>query len=413
MQKDLIRHLRDPNLIPPEKQTLLSSIAGQAAAMNMPCYLVGGFVRDILLGKSVNDLDIIVEGDAIQFGESLVKKYGGKLTPHTKFRTAIWHLAPDTLDLITARNETYINPGALPTIKPSTIGDDLLRRDFTINAMAVRVDGEHFGELLDPLNGQADLEKKIIRVLHPRSFMDDPTRIFRAVRYEQRYGFILEHSTLRLINSECFAILNTLSGQRIRHEIDLIFTEENSLKILLRLSDLGVFNRFDPNMPKVNEKYLVLQNSIPPAEFAISVDRVLLGYLLWLLDSPVEVVNALSKRLDFKSELSKAALAMVQLKNDLISRKDFKPSAWTIHLEKIPLAAIYALWLITNEPALKEFIVRWRHVKTKSTGDDLKAHGLPPGPRFGEILSQLRSAWLDGKVHSFEDELRLLETLIR
>lgn len=412
MQKDLIRRLRDPNLIPPEKQTLLSSIAVQAAAMNMPCYLVGGFVRDILLGKSVNDLDIIVEGDAIRLGESLVKKYGGKLTPHTKFRTAIWHLAPDILDLITARNETYLNPGALPTIKPSTINDDLLRRDFTINAMAVRVDGEHFGELLDPLNGQADLEKKIIRVLHPRSFVDDPTRIFRAIRYEQRYGFILDPSTLRLINSECFAILNTLSGQRIRHEIDLIFTEENSLKILLRLSDLGVFNRFDPNMPKINEKYLVLQNSIPPAEFSISVDRVLLGYLLWLLDSPVEVVNALSKRLDFTSELSKAALAMVQLKNDLISRKDFKPSAWTIHLEKIPLAAIYALWLITNEPALKEFFVKWRHVKSNISGDELKAHGLPPGPRYREILTQLRAAWLDGEVKNAQEEKEFLKKLL-
>ncbi len=413
--------MRDPNLIPPEKQTLLSSIAGQAASMNMPCYLVGGFVRDILLGKPVNDLDIIVEGDAIQFGESLVKKYGGKLTPHTKFRTAIWHLPltfaqsvqSASLDLITTRNETYLSPGALPTIKPSTIGDDLLRRDFTINAMAVRLDGEHFGELLDPLNGQADLEKKIIRILHPRSFMDDPTRIFRAIRYEQRYGFFLDPSTLHLINSECFAVLNTLSGQRIRHEIDLIFAEENSLKMLLRLSDLGVFNRFDPNMPKINEKYLALQNSIPPAEFPISVDRVLLGYLLWLFDSPVEIVNALSKRLDFTSDLSNATLAAAQLKNDLIPCKDFKPSAWTFHLEKIPLSVIYALWLITNEPALKEFIVKWRHVKAKSTGDDLKARGLPPGPRFGEILPQLRAAWLDGKVHSFEDELKLLETLIR
>ena len=217
MQKDLLRLLRDPNLVPPENQILLSIIADQAASLGMPCYLVGGFVRDLLLGKSVNDLDIVVEGDAIELGAALVKKHGGKLTPHTRFRTAIWHLPstlrhvsrqsnafnvhPSTLDLITARKETYKHAGALPTIKPSTIDDDLRRRDFTINAMAVRLDGDHFGELLDPLNGQEDLEKGTIRVLYPRSFVDDPTRIFRAVRYEQRHTFSLQLETCKLINS--------------------------------------------------------------------------------------------------------------------------------------------------------------------------------------------------------------------
>ncbi len=176
MQKDLLRLLRDPNLIPSENQILLSNIADQAASLGMPCYVVGGFVRDLLLGKPVNDLDIIVEGDAIELGTALVKKHGGKLTPHTKFRTAIWRLPssfiiyPSSLDLITARKETYKTAGALPTIKPSTIDDDLRRRDFTINAIAIRLDGDYFGELLDPLNGQDDLEKGIIRVLHPRSF---------------------------------------------------------------------------------------------------------------------------------------------------------------------------------------------------------------------------------------------------
>jgi len=190
MQKDdVLRLMRDPNLLPSEKQTLLSDIAAQAAAMDMPCYVVGGFVRDLLLSKPINDLDVIVEGDAIKFGKSLVKTFGGKLTFHDKFHTAIWHLPstfnlqPPTLDLITARKETYLMPGALPTVAPATIEDDLRRRDFTINSMAIRIDGDHFGELLDPLNGQADLEEGLIRVLHPHSFIDDPTRIFRAIRY--------------------------------------------------------------------------------------------------------------------------------------------------------------------------------------------------------------------------------------
>ncbi len=132
MKDEILRLLRDPNLLPSEKQTLLSNIAAQAAAMDMPCYVVGGFVRDLLLGKPINDLDVIVEGDAIKFGKSLVKTFGGKLTTHDKFHTAIWHLPstfnlqPSTLDLITARKETYLMPGALPTVTPSTIEDDLL-----------------------------------------------------------------------------------------------------------------------------------------------------------------------------------------------------------------------------------------------------------------------------------------------
>jgi len=409
--------MRDPNLIPSEEQNLLSRIADQAASMGMPCYVVGGLVRDLLLGEPINDLDVIVEGDAIELGEALVKKYGGKLTPHTKFRTAIWRLSPTfslqplTLDLITVRNETYKSPGALPTVKLSTIDDDLRRRDFTINAMAVRLDGEHFGELLDPLNGQNDLKQKLIRILHPRSFIDDPTRIFRAIRYEQRYSFNLEPSTFNLINPESFDVLKDLSGERIRHEFDLIFEEKNSAQMLVQLNELGAFNVFNPNLPKFNEKYSDLLNSKPPTEFGISANRIMFGYLLWFMDSPTDVIKFFFKRLDFTSELGNALISVVQLKNDLLSLKKAKPSEWTLRLEKIPLIAVYALWLVSNEPALKEFLVKWRHIKATITGDDLKARGIPTGPRYKEILSQLRNARLDGDVENNEEEEDLLNTL--
>jgi tRNA nucleotidyltransferase (CCA-adding enzyme) len=386
--------------------------------LGVPCYLVGGFVRDLLLGKPINDLDIVIEGDAIEFGEALVKKYGGKLTPHHKFHTAIWHLPstfdlrPSTLDLITARSETYKNAGSLPTVKPSTIDDDLRRRDFTINAMAVRLDGDHFGELLDPLDGQTDLRQKLIRVLHPCSFVDDPTRIFRAVRYEQRYIFNLEPSTLNLVNFESLTVLKKLSGERIRHEFDLIFEEENSVQMLTRISELGIFDAFDPSLPKFNDQYADLLNSEPPAEFDISVSRVMLGYLLWLMDSPLNVAAIIAKRFDFTSELRIAFLAAVQLKNDLPTLKDFKPSEWTSHLEKIPLIAVYVLWLVSSEPVLKEFLVKWRHIKITITGDDLKARGIPASPRYKEILSQLRNAWLDGEVRNGKEEEEMLNALL-
>jgi tRNA nucleotidyltransferase (CCA-adding enzyme) len=418
MKDDLLRLMRDPNLIPSEKQRLLSDIAAQSAAMDMPCYVVGGFVRDLLLNKPINDLDVIVEGDAIELGEALVKKYGGKLTPHTKFRTAIWHipstfdLQPSTLDLITARSETYSRSGTLPIVKPSTIDDDFRRRDFTINAMAVRLDGGHFGELLDPLNGQDDLENKIVRVLHPHSFIDDPTRIFRAVRYEQRYAFNLEPATFKLINPESLAVLETLSGERIRHEFDLIFEEENSVRMLARLSELGVFDAFAPSLPKFDEKYSSLLNAKSPVEFGISDNRVVLGHLLWFMDSPPDVIDFFSKRLAFSSELSRAVISAAVLKNDLPSLKGAKPSTWTFRLEKIPLITIYVLWSVSNEPALKEFLVNWRHIKSTTTGNDLKIRGISAGPRYREILSQLRNARLDGMVKNDKEEEELLNTLL-
>ncbi|HQX01826.1 MAG TPA: hypothetical protein PLQ94_06930, partial [Anaerolineales bacterium] len=407
-----------------EKQTLLSDIAAQAAAMDMPCYIVGGFVRDLLLGKPVNDLDVIVEGDAIKFGKTLVKKFGGKLTTHDKFHTAIWHLPstfdpsagsgqrlePSTLDLITARKETYQHPGALPTIQPSTIDDDLRRRDFTINAMAVRLDGDHFGELLDPLNGQADLEKGIVRVLHPRSFIDDPTRIFRAIRYEARYSFNLEPSTLNLINQESLTVISRLSGERIRHELDLIFEEENSSQMILRAGSLDVFEKIHPDLPMFDPAYSDFLDMDPILD--ISASRIAMGYMLWLMDLMEAEIMSIAERLNFTSDLTYSVWAVSQLKKSLPFLVNSKPSVWTYALEKLPELSIYVVYLVSREKALLDYLSMWRHVKPHTTGNDLKARGLPSGPRFGEVLSQLRAAWLDGEVKNAEEEKELLNTLL-
>ncbi len=415
---DLLRLMHDPSLLPSEKRTLLSDIAAQAAAMDMPCYIVGGFVRDLLFGKPVNDLDVIVEGNAIKLGEALVKKYGGKLTSHHKFHTAIWHLPssftrsvhPSSLDLITARIETYQHPGALPTIQPSTIDDDLRRRDFTINAMAVRLDGDHFGELLDPLNGQADLEKGIVRVLHPRSFIDDPTRIFRAIRYETRYSFNLEPSTLNLINQESLTVISRLSGERIRHELDLIFGEENSFQMIQRAGSLGVFEKIRPDLPMFDPAYSDFLDMDPILD--ISASRIAMGYMLWLMDLMEAEIMSIAERLNFTSDLTYSVWAVSQLKKSLPFLVDSKPSVWTYALEKLPELSIYVVYLVSRENALLDYLSIWRHVKPHTTGNDLKARGLPSGPRFGEVLSQLRAAWLDGEVKNAEEEKELLNTLL-
>lgn len=414
---DLLRLLRDPNLIPSEKQTLLSNIAAQAASLNMPCYAVGGFVRDLLLGKPINDLDIIVEGDAIQLGQKLVEIHGGRLTPHFKFHTAIWHLPeawnlqPSTLDLITARKEAYDKPGALPTVTPSTIEDDLRRRDFTINAMALRLDGEGFGDILDPLEGQADLGRGTIRALHPKSFIDDPTRILRAIRYEGRYGFAMDAETLGMLDADSLKVLHLLSGERLRHELDLILDEEQSAGMLARAASLGVLNAIHPKMPEFNQEYADFLEM--DMHLDIPGDRRTMGYTLWFMDLFEDEVILLSNRLDFTNELMLAVWAAAELKRGLPHLVDMKPSEWTYALEKLPLLSIYAVYLIMRENALLSYISIWRHVKSKTSGDDLKAMGLPPGPRFGEILTGLRSAWLDGEVATEAQEKELLRVMLK
>lgn len=418
MQKDLQRLLRDPNLILPEVQNLISNIASQATELNIPCYLVGGVVRDLLLNLPTHDSDIdfVFEGDAIKFGEALVKKYGGKLTHHYKFHTAIWHLPQtfdlrlSTIDLITARKESYEHAGALPTVTPSNIEDDLHRRDFPINSMAIRLDGSYFGQLLDPLNGGVDLENKIIRVLHDKSFIDDPTRIFRAIRYETRYSFNLEPSTLKLIDSESLSVLSKLSGERIRNELDLILGEEKASLILMRVANLDLLNSINSNLPKFNEDYSDFLNM--DTRLDIPADRHTMGYMLWFMDLSEEQVFSICNRLDFSNELTLAVWSAAQLKRSLPHLVDSKPSIWTYALEKLPLLSIYAVYLVSGEDSLLSYISIWRHVKPHTTGDDLKSRGLIPGPQFREVLSQLRTAWLDGDISSKIEEEALLKKLI-
>lgn len=418
MQKDLQRLLHDPKLILPEVQTLISNIASLATQLNIPCYLVGGVVRDLLLNIPTHDSDIdfVFEGDAIKFGNELVKKYAGKLTTYQKFHTAIWHLPQtfdfrlSTIDLITARKESYQSAGALPTVTPSSIDDDLHRRDFPINSMAIRLDGEHFGKLLDPLNGAVDLENKIICVLHDKSFLDDPTRIFRAIRYETRYSFSLEPSTLNLINSESLSILSKLSGERIRNEFDLILDEEKVSQILLRVAKLGILNSIHGKLPEFKQDdadYLDMDSRLD-----IPADRRTMGYMLWFMDLSEEEVFSICNRLDFSNELTLAVWSAAQLKRSLQHLVDSKPSVWAYALEKLPLLSIYAVYLVSGEDSLLSYISIWRHVKPHTTGDDLKSRGLIPGPQFREILSQLRTAWLDGVLTSKTQEEELLNKLI-
>jgi tRNA nucleotidyltransferase (CCA-adding enzyme) len=233
---------------------IIRSIAAEAIEQKLPIYVVGGFVRDLMLDRPSIDFDIVVEGDAIQMAKNVAAKFGGRVTVHTRFGTAKWYLdesafqgadIPEFLDFITARLEFYAHPTALPTVERSSIKFDLHRRDFTINTLALRLDGRFFGELYDFWGGLSDIKDRLIRVLHSLSFVDDPTRMLRAIRFEQRFGFQIEDRTLQLM-LDARELLGNISGDRIRHEINLILDEEYCVQILSRLADLGLLTAIHP-----------------------------------------------------------------------------------------------------------------------------------------------------------------------
>ena len=214
---------------------------GEVAGKN--AYLVGGFVRDLRLKRPSLDIDIVVEGDAIRIAETMCDRWNGTVEAHSQFGTAT--VTPENIELpkvdfVTARRETYQGAGTLPIVQRGTITDDLHRRDFSINALAMRLDINAFGTIIDKTGGQKDLESGIIRVLHKRSFIDDPTRIFRAVRYAGRYGFRIAETDTVLIQ-EALPIVSQLSGERIRNEIDRVLLEENAAKIVQHLTHLNVW----------------------------------------------------------------------------------------------------------------------------------------------------------------------------
>ena len=403
-----------------ERMRLLHLVTDEATERGLPLYIVGGSVRDLVLGRRLNDFDLTVEGDAIALARSLASKHGGRVTAHPKFGTAKWFLpnnlktdaeAHDTLDIVSARSETYKHPGALPSIKLGSIDDDIHRRDFTINALAIRLDGSHFGELRDDLNGMEDVQKGIVRVLHPRSLVDDPTRMYRAVRYEKRHQFKIAEDTLALIR-EARSFVEKLSAQRIRHELDLILEEPNAVSMLERLDELDLLAPIHPALSNFHQSNLA---TLKPED--ASAQNGLSRWILWLMHLSEQEIEFVNARLHFTADLLKLLRSAASLNTDLTAVLGLKPSQCVQLLEGYSWRALETVYpVIANQEIknqLSKYLSEWRHVKPKTTGHDLKKHGVKPGPKYAEILRRLRDAWLDGEIKTEAEELTMLASLIR
>jgi tRNA nucleotidyltransferase (CCA-adding enzyme) len=420
--------------LPAARLELIRRVAEAASAQSMALYVVGGFVRDLLLQRPSLDFDIVVEGDAIVLAKALSRKYGGRVTSHNRFGTAKWFLQnsklsrpkeiPSFLDLISARTEFYERPTALPTVERGSIKLDLHRRDFSINTLAIRLDGHHYGELYDYWGGVNDLERGLVRVLHSLSFVDDPTRMLRAVRFEQRFDFHIENRTQQLMD-EARPLLEKLSSERIHHELDLMLDEPRAVAMLARLEDLGLLRAIHPDLPWDPAIQTRLAEGLEvevPAEFGPISDlsgtplRRVLGYLLWWLSLKPPALKSICKRLRISSSTTKILASATALWVDLPGLRKAKPSTWVRRLEDVPPIVVYAAYLAVSDAkvrqSLSDYLSKWRQVKASIDGHDLQARGLKPGPHYQEILWRLRQAWLDGEISTLEEERELLNQMI-
>jgi tRNA nucleotidyltransferase (CCA-adding enzyme) len=410
---------------------LLKRASTLAQEMDYPLYVVGGFVRDLLLGAPTLDMDLVVEGDAIRLARRLAREIDAHTRSHKQFGTAKIILTGREaefgvpfLDFATARLEFYAYSAALPEIEDSSIKADLHRRDFTINTLAIRLDSGHYGELLDFYGGQQDLKNRLIRALHSLSFIEDPTRILRAARFEQRLGFSIETRTAELIDN-ALPMLSRVSGERIRHELYLILSEQEPEHALCRLDKLNVLAHIQPRLhcdEQVQALFARLRQAITSGQWDAPAESGRPSPSLYLA-----TWTAGLKRRDLLALIDRLRIFHNDLKllhqvADLRDREagldlpDLSNHAVYALLRQFSPAAVLVRWLCTGSEQVRDRLWRYdkelRSIQPAVDGAYLKGLGLKPSPLFSRLLNAVRDARLDGDIHTVDEEKALIACLL-
>lgn len=414
VSRDLSTLLRDR--FPQKVYALLRKAGETAEAMGMNVYLVGGSVRDMLLGQANLDIDLVIEGDGILFAKELSSHLEAKARSHPRFGTAQIILDDLKLDVATARTEYYESPAALPKVETSSIKKDLYRRDFTINTLAIKLNRKDFGRLIDFFGGQRDLKEKTIRVLHNLSYIEDPTRAFRAVRFAERFGFKLSKHTENLIRSAIqMELFEKLSGSRIYEELLIAFNETNPVKTLKRLSDYELLKVIHRNLvfdDSLEARLLALSETLAWYNLLYREEKADAGilYLMALLShlSDHDRKEAL-ERLSAPSRLKEMMLNSIAAANAILMKLPLRDPAALYHLLadvriEILLFAMAITKDVRRKKDISHFLVELKKVATFLKGSDLKRLGIPAGPVYAVILKALLDEKLRGKLKSAEDE---------
>jgi len=395
--------------------------------LDLPVYVVGGFVRDLLLGIENLDIDVTVDGDGILFAETFARQFGCRVKSHQKFGTAVI-VFPDgfKVDVASTRLEYYSSPGALPTVERSSLKMDLYRRDFTINTLAVRLNREEFGVLVDYFGAQQDLKEKVIRVLHNLSFVEDPTRVFRALRFEQRLNFRIAKHTENLIrNAVKMNFLSNLGGKRLLTELVIILKEKEPLRAIERMDSLGLIPFIHPELSLTSVIRGILEEA---AKIITWFDLLFLDrryekwvvYFLALCDSlTAEQFAQTCKRLSISEHYRERLFetrgrvedVLDTMQRRLIRGPEVRRSEIYFWLEGLPVEVLLYLMAKTGFEGVRKFVslyfTQLQGVRCAIKGEDIKALGVPPGPRFREILDRVFRARLDNEAITPDDELRI------
>jgi tRNA nucleotidyltransferase (CCA-adding enzyme) len=413
----------------PQRLTgLLKEIGEVAGHLGYGAYVVGGFVRDLFLYRGDEDMDIVIEGDGIAFSKKYARISGARIHTHEKFGTAVI-IFPDgfKIDVASARLEYYKFPAALPVVEMSSIKLDLYRRDFTINTLAIQLNPDRFGMLIDFFNAQKDIKEKSIRVLHNLSFVEDPTRVFRAIRFEQRFGFAISRLTAGLIqNAVSMDFFRELSGTRMFNELQLILQEENPAAAIARLNDFGLLKVVHPSL--VCDKHLIaLLNAV--RQVVAWHDLLFLddSYMKWAVyflalihrcEGPQ--AQEICRRLELTPRLQK--LFMTGRANAeealrwLVRHLPVDNSALYHRLAGLRTELILFMMAATDKEKVKKaisfYFTSLRRMSISLKGEDLKRLGVSPGPIYREVLQAVLDAKLNGQVESYEDEVEFARTRI-
>jgi tRNA nucleotidyltransferase (CCA-adding enzyme) len=377
-----------------------------------PAFLVGGAVRDLLLGRQTVDLDVAIEGDARAVARELAQRLGGHAKEHERFGTATVRAEGLVVDLATTRRETYSEPGALPEVQAAGLAEDLGRRDFTINAMALDLNGPEVGKLEDPHGGREDLDAGVIRVLHGESFIDDPTRLLRALRYEARFVFRMDEQTERLAREAAAgAGFSTVSGARVRDELLDLLREHEAPAAVERMHELELDRALDPSLEA--DPQLVASTLLACPE--TGADRALAG-LAALVSSAPDELRGWIEDLHLTRQEADAVIRAAQKGPQLAStlENELAPSAVHAVLSCEPPEAL-AMALARGAPGdpVLRYLADLKGVRLEITGHDLVEAGIPESPELGRALEETLRRKLDGEVSGRDEELKLALALAR
>ncbi|MFH1519105.1 MAG: hypothetical protein ABIE75_00850 [Candidatus Omnitrophota bacterium] len=410
----------------PQFKKILKTSSLSAKSLGVNIYLVGGVVRDLILKKEVFDLDIVVEGNAIVFVKKLASRLGAKFNRHHSFGTATLYFDQHKIDFATARTEEYRHWGALPSVSPAPLAKDLLRRDFSINAMAISLNKPDYGALIDLSNGLSDLKRGLIRVLHPMSFQEDPTRILRAIRFEQRLSFKIEANTFKLMKEALgTGALKLVSPHRLRDEIILILSEPRPYRCIRRIKELGDFSFLDKRIRTDGEffrLFLRIEKAYHYYQKKFARHRKLKVWLLYLAALLSKLTTPGLKKFfhDFGFRKGERTIvsSIVQGKHK-IKRLSRQAKASTIYriLGPYSFESILFFYAYYKEPRLRKniehFLDKLVDINLKVKGQDLKEMDLRPHDLYGKVLRQTLYSKIDKDLKGKHQELKELKRIFK